>query len=312
MSVFTVVSPADLQAFLDARSLGALTDLQGIAAGITNTNYFVTTPSGRYVLTLFESLCADELPFYVDLMTHLAARGVALAAPLARADGAYVETLCGKPALIVPCLPGRVVDDPNPSHCHAVGAMLARMHLAGADFSGRMTNPRGPHWWAQAANRVYAHMPEESAALLHTELALQSAHRRADLPCGVIHADLFRDNVLMNGDEVGGFIDFYYACNDVLLYDLAIAVNDWCVLPDGDLDAARARAMLAGYQSVRKLSQAEIVEWPVMLRAAALRFWTSRLLDFYYPAEGELTFAKDPTHFERVIRHHAQRKDFCL
>jgi homoserine kinase type II len=312
MSVFTSVSSGELRPFLASRQLGPLLELQGIAAGITNTNYFVTTGSGRFVLTLFETLKADELPFYVGLMAHLAKHGVALAAPIARADGAYVETLCGKPALIVPCLPGRVADDPSAAQCAAVGAMLARLHLAGADFPDRMVNPRGPHWWWQAAEKVYAHMPAESAGLLRGELTWQKKHRQADLPSGVVHADLFRDNVLMNGDEVGGFIDFYYACNDVLLYDLAIAVNDWCVLPDGDLDAARARAMLAGYQTVRALSEAEVLEWPTLLRAAALRFWTSRLVDFYYPAPGELTFAKDPTHFERVIRYHAQRKDFWL
>ena len=159
---------------------------------------------------------------------------------------------------------------------------------------------------------MYPHMSEADAAQLHAEVQLQSEHQHDNLPKGVIHADLFRDNALMNGEHVGGFIDFYYACNDVLLYDLAITLNDWCVLENGDIDSDRARAMLSSYQSVRALNSDEIAAWPILLRAAALRFWVSRLLDFYQPAAGEMTFAKDPSHFQRVISLHATRQDFWL
>jgi homoserine kinase type II len=193
-----------------------------------------------------------------------------------------------------------------------VGEMLAQMHLAAQSYSGQMENPRGAAWWTETAQAMYPFMAEADAALLHAEVQLQSQHQFDQLPQGVIHADLFRDNALMNGDHVGGFIDFYYACNDVLLYDLAITLNDWCVLDDGQIDDERARAMLAGYQSVRTLTDAEVAAWPVMLRAAALRFWVSRLLDFYKPAAGEMTFAKDPGHFQRVIVHHQARSDFWV
>ncbi|SFN81771.1 homoserine kinase [Formivibrio citricus] len=307
MSVFTVVTPDDLAPFLQLRAVGDLLELKGISAGVTNTNYFVTTTQGRYVLTLFETLRADELPFYVDLMSHLAHRGVAVARPI----GA-VETLCGKPALLAERLSGTVVEQPSPQQCHAVGVMLARMHLAAADYPARMPNPRGPAWWTRTVRALLPQVSAEEAEMLRAEVALQQAHRFDDLPAGVVHADLFRDNVLMDGERVGGFIDFFYACNDALLFDLAIAVNDWCPLPDGDIDAGRVRAMLAGYQSIRALTAQEKNDWPVMLRAAALRFWVSRLLDYHRPSEGEMVLVKDPDWFRLIIAHHAQREDFWL
>ena len=312
MSVFTSVSSAELVPFLQHYPVGDLQELKGIAAGITNSNFFVTTTRGRFVLTLFETLSARELPYYVDLMTHLAQRQVATAAPLASFSGAALGELNGKPALLVNALPGAVAESPNAAQCRAVGQMLARMHLAAADYPAHMPNPRGPVWWSHTARAIYPFLNAPLAAMLHEEIALQQQHRFDHLPTGVIHADLFRDNVLMHGDEVGGFIDFYYACNDVLIYDLAIALNDWCVLPDGDIDTVRAQSMLAGYQSIRLLQSDEIDQWPVLLRAAALRFWVSRLYDFFLPAEGELTWAKDPHWFQSVIAHHRQRKDFWL
>ena len=312
MSVFTTVETSDLIPFLQRYSLGQLLELKGISAGVTNTNYFVTTTHGKYVLTLFETLRADELPFYVNLMVHLAQHGIAVAAPIANLQHQYIDELNGKPTLLVPCLPGAVIENPNAEQCGQVGEMLAQMHLAAASYTAHMPNPRGPAWWSEIAATMYPHMSEADAAQLHFEVQLQSEHQHDNLPKGVIHADLFRDNALMNGEYVGGFIDFYYACNDVLLYDLAITLNDWCVLENGDIDAERARAMLSSYQSVRALNSDEIAAWPILLRAAALRFWVSRLLDFYQPAAGEMTFAKDPSHFQRVISLHATRQDFWL
>ncbi|WP_035060434.1 homoserine kinase [Andreprevotia chitinilytica] len=312
MSVFTTVTPEDLAPFLKRYAIGSLVELKGIAAGITNTNYFLTTTHGRYVLTLFETLKADELPFYVNLLAHLAHHGIASAAPIANFNDEYVDTLNGRPTLLVNCLPGSVVDSPSAVQCGQVGEMLAQMHLAAHGYQGRMENPRGPAWWAHTAAQVYSFMPPDAAQLLKDELALQAKHRYDQLPSGVVHADLFRDNVLMEGDKVGGFIDFYYACNDVLLYDVAITLNDWCVLNGGDIDATRARALLDGYRSVRPFTAEEIDAWPLMLRAAAIRFWTSRLYDFYKPAAGELTFAKDPRHFQLVLSKHAARKDFWI
>lgn len=312
MSVFTTVGTDDIIPFLQRYSLGQLVELKGISAGVTNTNYFVTTTHGKYVLTLFETLRADELPFYVNLMVHLAQHGIAVAAPIANLQHQYVDELNGKPTLLVPCLPGAVIDMPNATQCSQVGEMLAQMHLAAASYSAHMPNPRGPTWWSSIAQTMYPYMNEADAAQLHAEVQLQSEHQHDSLPKGVIHADLFRDNALMNGEQVGGFIDFYYACNDVLLYDLAITLNDWCVLENGDIDDERATAMLSAYQSVRPLNTEEIQAWPIMLRAAALRFWVSRLLDFYQPAAGEMTFAKDPSHFQRVIAHHTLRRNFWI
>ncbi|QKJ66457.1 homoserine kinase [Deefgea piscis] len=312
MSVFTTVAIDEITPFLHRYSLGQLVELKGISAGVTNTNYFVTTTHGKYVLTLFETLRADELPFYVNLMVHLAQHGIAVAAPIANLQHQYIDELNGKPTLLVPCLPGSVAESPTVEQCAQVGEMLAQMHLAAASYPAKMPNPRGPHWWTTIAPTLYSLMNPQDADLLAAEVALQTQHQHDTLPTGVIHADLFRDNALMNGEHVGGFIDFYYACTDVLLYDLAITLNDWCVLEDGEIDDERALAMLKAYQSVRPLNPAEIQAWPTLLRAAALRFWVSRLLDFYQPAAGEMTFAKDPSHFQRVISRHAQRRNFWI
>ncbi|MDR3429769.1 homoserine kinase [Silvimonas sp.] len=312
MSVFTTVTPDELAPFLKRYSIGQLVELKGIAAGVTNTNYFVTTTHGRYVLTLFETLQAEELPFYVNLLAHLAHHGIAVAAPIANLDDQYIDTLNGRPTLLVTCVPGGVAETPNEAQCAQVGEMLAQMHLASRSYGGYMKNPRGVQWWADTAAAVDEFLAPADAALLRAEVALQQSQDYRSLPAGVVHADLFRDNVLMDGDRVGGFIDFYYACNDALLYDVAIALNDWCALADGEIDPVRARALLRGYQGVRPFVAEEIAAWPVMLRGAALRFWTSRLLDFYKPAAGEMTFAKDPTHFQRVIQQHTGRQDFWL
>lgn len=312
MSVYTSVTDSEMRSWLQRYALGELVELKGIAAGITNTNYFVTTTHGRYVLTLFEVLKLEELPYFLKLKSHLSRHGVACPAPIADHTDSFASLLAGKPACLVSCLHGGDVSAPNAAQCHAVGEMLAQMHQAGQTFPLRMDNPRGPAWWSHTAAELYAAMPAEDAAMLREEITFQGSHRFDFLPQGVIHADLFRDNVLMDGDRIAGFIDFYYACNDILLYDVAIALNDWARLPDGSIDATLARALLAGYQSVRPFSADELAAWPVMLRAGALRFWVSRLLDFHRPAAGELTFTKDPGVFQRLLAAHRERQDFWL
>ncbi len=301
MSVFTTVTSDQLRAWLQHYPLGELRDLKGIASGITNTNYFVTTASGRYVLTLFEHNDAEELPYFLDLMAHLAGHGVPCPQPVANNAGDYLGELNGKPATLVSCLRGAALETPAPQHCAEVGTFLARMHVAGLSFPATMENPRGPHWWKVTAEAVLPLLDAPQRALLEAELVYQAGFRGLELPRGVIHADLFRDNVLFDGDQLGGAIDFYYACNDVLAYDLAIAVNDWCIHADGSLDESRLQAMLEAYQAVRPLSGEERVAWPALLRAGALRFWLSRLNDFYFPKPGEMTHAKDPGHFRRVL-----------
>lgn len=301
MSVYTSVAEAQLRAWLARYRVGALVRLEPIAAGIENTNYFVTTSGGRFVLTLFEKLRPEELPFYLGLMAHLAERAIPCPRPVADRDGRLFSTLCGKPATLVSRLPGRDVSMPDAAQCAAVGAMLARMHVAGLDYEPTMPNPRGLPWWRGAALEIEPCIPAAEAALLGAELDYQASARLDDLPCGAIHADLFRDNVLFDGSRIGGVIDFYFACTDRLLYDLAITVNDWCIEAEGGLDPARTRALVGAYRSVRPLVDAELDAWPALLRAGALRFWISRLFDLHCPRPGELTFAKDPAHFRRIL-----------
>jgi homoserine kinase type II len=192
-----------------------------------------------------------------------------------------------------------------PAHCARVGATLASIHLAGQSYGAVMENPRGPRWWAAVMPELLPFLGTEDAALLSEEVRFQSRHRLPDLPRGPIHADLFRDNVLFEGDAVSGVIDFYFACTDALLYDVAITVNDWCIDEDGALDGARAEALLEAYRATRPFTASERGAWPIMLRAGALRFWVSRLYDFHLPRAGELTHAKDPDHFRRILRRHA-------
>ena len=304
MSVFTTVSEAELTAWLGDYSLGQLLELQGIASGIENTNYFVTTGNGRFVLTLFEKLTADELPFYLNLMAHLARHGIPCPCPVANRRNQFLGELNGKPACIVSRLNGKSTTAPSGVQCAAIGAMLGQMHIAGQSFSQIMPNPRGAAWRAATAPQVRAFLDAGLAALLESEVALHARHDWASLPQGVIHADLFRDNVLLEEDRVGGLIDFYFACSDALLYDVAITANDWCVNADGTPDAARIQGLLRAYHAVRPLLDSEREAWPMMLRAAALRFWLSRLFDKYLPRDGELIHAHDPCHFERILKNH--------
>ena len=308
MSVFTTVTAPQLSAWLRNYSAGTLVELAGIMAGIENTNYFVTTTRGRFVLTLFEKLKPHELPFYLNLMAHLAARGVPCPRPVASEAGALLGELNGKPAALVSFLPGKDLTDVGPAHCRRVGAMLAGVHIAGQSYAAAMDNPRGPRWWTATMPQVVPFLDPEDAALLREEVRFQSRHRLPDLPRGAIHADLFRDNVLFREEAVSGIIDFYFACTDALLYDVAITVNDWCVDEAGALDAERAEALLEAYRAVRPFTASERPAWPVMLRAGALRFWVSRLYDFHLPRPGELTHAKDPDHFRRILRQHVARE----
>lgn len=301
MSVFTTVTVDQLKQWLHAYPLGELLDLQGISAGISNTNYFVTTSSGRYVLTLFEEHSAEELPYFLKLMAHLAQHGVPCPHPVECSGGNYLGELNGKPASLVSCLPGRDLATPGPEHCAEVGRVLGGMHIAGQNFDGHMRNPRGAEWRTATAERIAGFLDADELALLRHAMTLDIA-TQAELPLGIIHADLFRDNVLFDSEQLGGVIDFYYACNDVLLYDVAIAVNDWCTADDHTLDPARTQALLQAYHAVRAFTPAEQQAWPQLLQVAALRFWLSRLQDKHFPHAGELTHAKDPDHFRHVLQ----------
>ena len=301
MSVFTPVTPEQLSAWLEQYRLGTLVRMQGIAAGIENTNYFVDTTGGSHVLTLFEKLTSSELPFYLGLMAHLAQRAIPSPAPATDIHGRMFSELNGKPAALMSRLQGEAVAAPAPAHCTEVGGALAAIHLAGQSFPGSLANPRGPRWWRGAAAEVGPFLDAPHAALLRAELVFQARQVRESLPRGPIHADLFRDNVLFAGARIGGVIDFYFAGVDALLFDVAVTLNDWCVDAAGAIDAPRAQALLEAYHARRPFTAAEQDAWPAMLRAAALRFWLSRLYDFYLPRPGELVHAHDPEHFRRIL-----------
>jgi len=304
MAVFTRVTEVELTSWLGDYSLGSLLELQGISSGVQNTNYFVTTSNGRFVLTLFEKLTADELPFYLNLMAHLARHGIPCPCPVADRHNRFLGELNDKPACIVSRLSGKSLIQPEAAHCAAVGAMLGQLHIAGQSFSENMPNARAAGWRASAAPQVLPFLSSPDAALLESEVDFHARHTLAALPQGVIHADLFRDNVLLDGTRVGGLIDFYFACNDCLLYDVAITVNDWCMGTDGVLDEARTRAFLRAYHAVRPLQDNEHAAWPVALRAAALRFWLSRLYDLHLPRDGEMVHPHDPEQFKLILQRH--------
>ncbi|MFY9510532.1 MAG: homoserine kinase, partial [Rubrivivax sp.] len=265
MAVYTEVGAAEADALLQRLGLGPLTDLHGIRSGIENTNYYATTAQGQWVLTLFERLTREQLPYYLRLMQHLAGKGVPVPAPQADDGGALLHTLAGKPAAVVTRLPGGHRLAPDAPHCAQVGAMLARMHLAGADFVLLQPHLRGLAWWAETVPVVLPHLAAEQASLLQDELVFQqqlaASPAFAALPCGPIHADLFRDNVMFDDtagpDLLCGFFDFYFAGTDTLLFDVAVCLNDWCAdLASGQLDETRAAAFMRAYEHVRPLGHA--------------------------------------------------------
>lgn len=310
MAVFTQVTTTEAGNLLTKLGLGTLTDLRGISGGIENTNYFVTSELDgvvhEHVLTLFERLTFEQLPFYLHLMKHLAGKGIPVPEPAADSKGNILHKLKGKPAAVVNKLSGKSQLSPQPVHCAAVGDMLARMHLAGRDYDRSQPNLRGLPWWNNTVPVVLPHLTPEQAALITAELAYQNhvaaSAAYAALPVGPVHADLFRDNVMFDGEALTGFFDFYFAGCDSFLFDLAVCLNDWCIdLPSGAHDGDRAQAMLRAYQAVRPLTAPERELLPAMLRAGALRFWVSRLWDWHLPREASMLQPHDPTHFERVL-----------
>jgi homoserine kinase type II len=307
MAVYTHVSFDEAAALVRRLGIGSLTQLQPCAGGIENTNYFADTTAGRYVLTLFERLTAQELPFYLHLMKHLAERGIPVPGPQADAQGSILHTLNGKPAAVVDRLPGQHPLAPDAGHCSQVGAMLARMHIAGQSFPMFQPNLRGLAWWVDTVPMVLPFLNAAQAQLIQGELAFQRSLAQtppfAALPRGPIHADLFRDNVMFQGAQLTGLFDFYFAGVDTFLFDIAVCLNDWCIaLPTGQLDEVRATAFVNAYDAARRLSDEELQLMPALMRAAALRFWISRLWDLHLPRDASLLTAHDPTHFERVLQ----------
>ncbi len=314
MAVYTQVSFDEAKQFLQSLQLGTLHNMAGCSGGIENTNYFVTTDQAPYVLTLFERLSAEQLPFYLRLMKHLAHHGIPVPDPAANRDGDVVHSLQGKPAAVVNRLKGKSELAPGVTHCAQVGAMLARMHLAGRDFSMHQPHLRGLDWWNETVPVVMPFVDPDQAALLQSELAYQNhvatQATYGALPRGPIHADLFRDNVMFDtpvqdpaSAVLSGFFDFYFAGVDTWLFDIAVCLNDWCIdLASGAQDLARTQAFMAAYTQVRPLQAQERTLLPSMARAGALRFRISRLSDMHLPREAAVLQAHDPEHFERVLR----------
>lgn len=291
-----MVGRQELAAWLQSFAVGGLADFAGISAGVENSNYFVTTTGGRWVLTLFERLEAAELEFYLRLMAHLARQGFPCPQPQPDAGGALWRPLAGKPAALVTRLEGAGIEHPAAAHCRAIGEILGRLHRQAVDFPDPLPNPRGADWRQAVGERLLPRLPAPEGDLLADELAFQASQDFTSLPRGVVHADLFRDNVLWRPDgRLSGVLDFYFAGEDCLLFDLAVAANDWCA-NDGDLEA-----LLAGYAAERPLAAFETAAWPAMRRAAALRFWLSRLDDSYHPRPGEVVTVKDPAHFGKML-----------
>jgi len=306
MAVYTQVTFDEASALIERLGIGTLTGLESCRGGIENTNYFANTTQGAWVLTLFERLTDSELPFYLHLMKHLAGHGIPVPDPQADARGEILHVLKGKPAAVVNRLPGHHHLAPDNAHAACVGTILARVHRAGADFPLQQPNLRGLPWLAETIPVVVPFLDAERAALIQDELAYQqqvaTSAAHAALPRGVIHADLFRDNVMFEGDTLTGLFDFYFAGVDTFLFDIAVCLNDWCIdLESGRLVDERAAAFVAAYDAVRPLDTTELRLMPALMRAAALRFWTSRLWDLHLPRDAAVLTAHDPTHFERVL-----------
>jgi homoserine kinase type II len=320
MAVYTHLSSAQISAYIAPFNLGDLVDFKGISGGIENTNYFVTTqiqgqPPQDFVLTLFEDLSYDELPYFVDLTEHLVINKVTVPAPLRDKHGTALSLLADKPALLFPRFAGDHLarSEIGVSECAIMGRELARLHLAGQQFTTVRHSHRGQQWWNELGPRAAECIDGEDATMLMMAIGQYDAMQaqQPDLPTGVVHGDLFHDNVLFNKGQLSATIDLYNASNDYLLFDVAITVNDWCIAPDGSIDPALYNAFLQAYAQVRAFNLAEQQYWNAMLVAAAMRFWLSRLetyhgLDAHQREEG-VTVLKDPNVFRDILSHRMQQ-----
>jgi homoserine kinase type II len=308
MAVYTDVSDSDLDVFLKAYDLGALTSFKGIAEGVENSNFLLRTEAGTFILTLYEKrVAAGDLPFFLGLMEHLASRGIRCPLPVKDRRGEALQTVAGRPAVLVSCLEGIWVRRPQTTHCAALGRALAQMHEAGRDFPLTRANALSLEGWASLVemSRARADTVEAGlAAFVSAELAFLKSCWPADLPQGVIHADLFPDNVFFLKERLSGLIDFYFACNDLLAYDLAVCLNAWCFEADKSFNVTKGRALIQAYESVRPLGPAEREALPILARGAALRFLLTRLYDWLTVPDGALVTPKDPLEYVRKLRFH--------
>lgn len=312
MSVYTIIEENELKTFLSNYDVGELDSFQGISDGIENTNYFVNTRHGRFVLTIFEHHSFEEMQYYLNLMHHLADHKVPSANPVADKQGHYLSLFKDKPIALVERLNGGSIINTTINHCEQLGTAMGKMHAAGLSYSEKQLNPRGPAWCQHTALKIMDKLSENEQTMLDKEVHFQKEKRHADLPRGVIHADLFRDNALWDGDNFSGIIDFYYSCDDVLLYDLAVTANDWCLNDDFSLNKDKVFALLKQYNIFRPLGNNEQEYWPAMLRAGALRFWLSRLYDKHFPRPGELVHTKNPDEFKVILADRIKQNDVYI
>ncbi|EHH03407.1 homoserine kinase [Agrobacterium tumefaciens] len=308
MAVYTDITEDDLRNFLTQYDVGSLTSYKGIAEGVENSNFLLHTTKDPLILTLYEKRVEkNDLPFFLGLMQHLAAKGLSCPLPLPRKDGELLGELSGRPAALISFLEGMWLRKPEAKHCREVGKALAAMHLAGEGFEIKRPNALSVEGWKVLWNKSEARADEVEKGLkdeIRSEIDYLAAHWPKDLPAGVIHADLFQDNVFFLGDELSGLIDFYFACNDLLAYDVSICLNAWCFEKDGAYNVTKGKALLEGYQSVRPLSEAELEALPLLARGSALRFFLTRLYDWLTTPEGALVVKKDPLEYLRKLRFH--------
>ncbi|MFK0338786.1 homoserine kinase [Agrobacterium deltaense] len=308
MAVYTDITEDDLRNFLTQYDVGSLTSYKGIAEGVENSNFLLHTTKDPLILTLYEKRVEkSDLPFFLGLMQHLAANGLSCPLPLPRKDGELLGELSGRPAALISFLEGMWLRKPEAKHCREVGKALAAMHLAGEGFEIKRPNALSVEGWKVLWDKSEARADEVEKGLkdeIRPEIDYLAAHWPKDLPAGVIHADLFQDNVFFLGDELSGLIDFYFACNDLLAYDVSICLNAWCFEKDGAYNVTKGKALLEGYQSVRPLSAAELEALPLLARGSALRFFLTRLYDWLTTPEGALVVKKDPLEYLRKLRFH--------
>lgn len=306
MSVFTCITRPQLDQFFSAYTLGEVISFEGIADGIDNTNYFVTTTQGDFVLTIFESLTADELPHFLKLLSHLTKNNMPCPSPQSDRQANLWRELNNKPAAVFKRLSGAATTSPSVLHCQEIGLQLASLHRCTQGYIFPIKSSNDLSWCKTVLNKIDIHLSATDRDLINDELAFQAENSPVNLPRGVIHADLFRDNALFVDDRFSGLLDFYSACTDTLLLDVAITANDWCC-DNSKVNAEKFTALLSAYESLRPLDRLEKQLWPTMLRAAALRFWLSRLEHQRYPRPGEITQQKDPLIFRHILQQHRQQ-----
>ncbi|HZH10277.1 MAG TPA: homoserine kinase [Microvirga sp.] len=312
MAVYTEVSDEELTGFLDTYDIGTVLSYKGIAEGVENTNYFLHTTKGSYILTLYEKRVREaDLPFFLGLMQHLATKGLTCPLPVNNCQGQALGRVAGRPAVIITFLDGIAVRRPTAKHCEALGGALAKLHLAGQDFPMNRPNALSLDAWAPLFAQAEAQADTVSDGLgerTRRELSFLKDSWPKDLPSGIIHADLFTDNVFFIGAEVSGLIDFYFACTDAFAYDVAICLNAWCFEQDGSFNLTKGQALLAGYQAVRRLTGPEIEALPVLCRGSAMRFMLTRLVDWLNVPPGALVKPKDPLEYDRKLHFHRHVK----